>query len=168
MVINWLNTYGVGPLPIEPLTPPRYVDVDGNTIATPLDALLVINYVNRQAAWTGEGEYPSYSSGPTTLFEPATHLAGPPGPFGFAHMPSPRTPPVWPQREFNPLLPRLDDDASREVLSIWDDADEFLFHPDPEEADENALEPALPELDEILADLAAEVLRSRCNEKGTY
>ncbi len=49
VVINYLNSNGEGPLPVN-FTGPYYLDVNGDGSATPLDALAVINYLNTQAA----------------------------------------------------------------------------------------------------------------------
>jgi hypothetical protein len=57
LVINWLNTHDAGRLPSVPAVNPVYLDVDGNGIMTPLDALLVINWLNANLpSQAGEGE----------------------------------------------------------------------------------------------------------------
>jgi hypothetical protein len=58
LVINWLNTHDAGRLPSVPAVNPVYLDVDGNGMMTPLDALLVINWLNANlpSQVAGEGE----------------------------------------------------------------------------------------------------------------
>ncbi len=48
----------------------------------------------------------------------------------------------------------------RTVRQVWDNLDETLFRAEGDEPEEAAFYPALLELDEILPDLAAELLRS--------
>ncbi|HUG70789.1 MAG TPA: S8 family serine peptidase [Pirellulaceae bacterium] len=52
VVINHLNTHGVGPIP-DPMPGQsiwHYLDTSGDDVITPMDALLVINYLNRPDA----------------------------------------------------------------------------------------------------------------------
>ncbi len=59
VIINCINAYGAGPLPRTPAVPganPIYVDIDGNREFTSLDALPVINYLDRLSPPSGEGE----------------------------------------------------------------------------------------------------------------
>ncbi len=152
MVINWLNTYGPGPLPPEPPGRPMYVDVDGNGVAAPLDALLVINYINYQADTMGEGESATGSPDLNVLFALDTHRGGPVTPIRLDGTP----PPLAEAAE----RPRDDQARSRQVRQVWDDLDETLFRAEGDESEEAAFDPALLELDEILPDLATELLRS--------
>jgi hypothetical protein len=57
--VDNINQYGVRILPSEsPLgpNPPPYLDVDGDDYVSPLDVLLVINFINFQISDKGEGE----------------------------------------------------------------------------------------------------------------
>ena len=57
MIINYLNEVGTGPLPPPVLphtSPPQFLDTSGDGYVFPLDALLVINELNRGS--DGEGE----------------------------------------------------------------------------------------------------------------
>jgi len=58
-LVDNINQYGVRNLPSEsPLgpNPPPYLDVDGDDYVSPLDLLLVINFINSQISDKGEGE----------------------------------------------------------------------------------------------------------------
>ena len=57
LIINYLNEIGTGPLPPPVLphtSPPQFLDTSGDGYVFPLDALLVINELNRGP--DGEGE----------------------------------------------------------------------------------------------------------------
>jgi len=56
ILINRLNEFGPGELPMPPVipyVPPPYLDVNGDLLLTPLDPLRIINFLDGQ---TGEGE----------------------------------------------------------------------------------------------------------------
>ncbi len=153
MVINWLNTYGMGPLPPEPPGRPMYVDVDGNGVVAPLDALLVINYINYRADTMGEGESATGTLPDLdVLFALDNHRVAPVTPIRPNGAPSLPTDTI--------KRPHDDHDRSRRVRQVWDNADEPPFWAADEEPEEAAVAPALLELDEILPDLAAELLWS--------
>jgi hypothetical protein len=48
LVINFLNSFGSGPVPVG--NPPPYLDVDGDNFVSPIDAVLVINFLIARAA----------------------------------------------------------------------------------------------------------------------
>jgi hypothetical protein len=52
-VINYVNVFGAGDVPVG--TPPPYLDVDGDNQISPLDVLIIINYLNQHSGG-GEGE----------------------------------------------------------------------------------------------------------------
>ena len=61
LIINLLNSQGIGPLDSSVSTPP-FVDVTGDGNITPLDALTVINFLNANGGG-GEGESPGGGTG---------------------------------------------------------------------------------------------------------
>ncbi len=57
------------------------------------------------------------------------------------------------------MLSPFDDEVFREVPDAWNRADRFLDDDTSEETDDDVLKSSFPDLDEILPDLAADVLR---------
>ncbi|MFN6161023.1 MAG: dockerin type I domain-containing protein [Planctomycetota bacterium] len=55
IVINEINRTGSRALNANDAVPPPFLDVDGNRILDPIDALVIINFINGQGAG-GEGE----------------------------------------------------------------------------------------------------------------
>ncbi|MFN6128276.1 MAG: dockerin type I domain-containing protein [Planctomycetota bacterium] len=55
IVINEINRTGSRAMPANDAVPPPFLDVDGNRILDPIDALVIINFINGQGAG-GEGE----------------------------------------------------------------------------------------------------------------
>ena len=49
LIIDRLNRFSIGPLPL-PATPPPFYDVNGDGLSSPADALLVIDFLNRQSS----------------------------------------------------------------------------------------------------------------------
>lgn len=67
LVINQLNAFKSGPLPVpltEPLDPPRYVDTSRDNLLAPLDAILVINYLNRRPVGENESVWETSNTSP--------------------------------------------------------------------------------------------------------
>ncbi len=56
LVINYLNTFGSGPLPSSRPLDTGFLDTNGDEVASPLDVLLIINFLNSKPL--GEGEAP--------------------------------------------------------------------------------------------------------------
>jgi hypothetical protein len=57
VIINEINRNGIRELKQTDATPPPFIDVDGDRIVAPTDALIVINLVNAQrSGGQGEGE----------------------------------------------------------------------------------------------------------------
>jgi hypothetical protein len=59
IVSNQLSLYGSQAFPLEPTDPQVdvwYLDVSGDKALSPLDALMVINYLNPQNASAADGE----------------------------------------------------------------------------------------------------------------
>ena len=53
-IVNYLNAFGSGPVGTG--SPPPYLDVDSDNFVSPLDVLVVINFLNAQNNGQGEGE----------------------------------------------------------------------------------------------------------------
>jgi len=72
-IINFINQNDSGPLPPPPASgAPAFYDVDADGSATPLDALLVINYINTHSIAAGEAETePSADDWATAASRPA-------------------------------------------------------------------------------------------------
>ena len=62
-IINYVNVFGSGDVPIG--TAPPYYDVDGDNQISPLDVLVVINYLNEKGS--GEGEQSDLTLGNNAL-----------------------------------------------------------------------------------------------------
>jgi hypothetical protein len=58
LIINRINRFGSGPLPVPTPgnSPPPYFDTNGDGQSTPIDALLVINFLNSAGSVQAEGE----------------------------------------------------------------------------------------------------------------
>jgi PKD repeat protein len=77
LVINYLNTYGVGLLPAPTgcwQTQSLFVDTSGDNIASAVDVLLVINYLNSLAAGEGESSADDARPQPVALYSPTIEL----------------------------------------------------------------------------------------------
>jgi hypothetical protein len=66
-IINYLNVFGSGDVPVG--TAPPYLDVDGDNLITPLDVLVVLNFINQNGGG-GEGEGEGTFQSPSNPLEP--------------------------------------------------------------------------------------------------
>jgi Bacterial Ig domain/Dockerin type I domain len=55
-VINWINAFGSGPVPLDAAVGPLYSDVNNNWFVSPADVLEIINFINAFGPTQGEGE----------------------------------------------------------------------------------------------------------------
>jgi len=78
LVINYLNSFGIGPADTPPPAgSPNFVDVNGDRFITPLDALIIINFLNdiqSQGGFPGNipGNAPGNAEGEQRLAEGPT------------------------------------------------------------------------------------------------
>jgi len=74
LIINFMNTFGSGPVPSG--SPPPFFDVNSDDFISPVDALLVINALNAQASLAaGAGEGEGEAAAPSTESRPAADSA---------------------------------------------------------------------------------------------
>jgi len=162
LVVNWLNVYDVGPLPPLPDVDSPWIDVDGNGLATPLDALLVINQINVGVLAGGEGEA-APDTADLPVFEPAPVDASATSIPAIELVPSSGTAavvtrPATSQDESSRVVSPAGRDQRFAWLGPRDDAWTSLPARASRGASPMAADLALTELDDILPDLAEDVL----------
>jgi hypothetical protein len=148
LVINFLNTFGSGPVPTG--SPPPFFDVNSDNSISPIDALMVINGLNGQSSLQATGEGEGEAATPEAQTTAAASSTAPAQALLFSA-----------PKEFEPT-----GHTFHEATAFESTAAASRPHPDPFHSNESnlaalaaALVPAPPStasLDEFFAELGAE------------
>jgi hypothetical protein len=73
-IVNFINAFGSGPVPIDADPGPPFFDVTDDGFVAPNDALAVVNVINARVS-TGEGEASASSAARDSFFDDPAHTA---------------------------------------------------------------------------------------------